>query len=80
MGTFLADSNGKLQILTEQLGVFVLCWDDGPDRNDPAVVSRCLEIGLPVLPGCMTPTDVALAVSLGLEAVKIFPAEAAGGV
>ncbi|MCR5263568.1 MAG: bifunctional 4-hydroxy-2-oxoglutarate aldolase/2-dehydro-3-deoxy-phosphogluconate aldolase [Clostridiales bacterium] len=47
---------------------------------DPAVVSRCLEIGLPVLPGCMTPTDVALAVSLGLEAVKIFPVEAAGGV
>ena len=39
VGTFLADSNGKLQILTEQLGVFVLCWDDGPDRNDPAVVS-----------------------------------------
>ena len=47
---------------------------------DPAVVKWCVENDLPILPGCATPTDVAAAVSLGLEAVKLFPAGVMGGL
>lgn len=34
----------------------------------------------PILPGVCTPTEIGLARSLGLSTVKLFPAEAAGGV
>lgn len=46
---------------------------------DPALVERCLELGVPVLPGIGTATELARALSLGLEAVKLFPAEPLGG-
>ena len=35
---------------------------------------------MPVLPGCANPTDIETALSLGLETVKFFPAEALGGL
>lgn len=44
-----------------------------------AVVRRCQEIGVPVLPGCATPTEMERALALGLEAVKLFPAQTLGG-
>ncbi len=44
------------------------------------VVEYCLSIGLPVTPGVATPTDVEAALDMGLEVVKFFPAEAAGGI
>lgn len=44
------------------------------------VVEYCLAEGLPVTPGVATPSDVEAALDLGLEVVKFFPAEAAGGV
>ena len=44
------------------------------------VVEHCLKAGLPVTPGVATPSDVEAALDLGLEVVKFFPAEAAGGV
>lgn len=47
---------------------------------NPAVVGRCLELGVPVFPGVCTPTDIEFALSFGLETLKFFPAEAAGGV
>jgi 2-dehydro-3-deoxyphosphogluconate aldolase / (4S)-4-hydroxy-2-oxoglutarate aldolase len=47
---------------------------------NPAVVDYCLEMDLPITPGCSSPTDVGLAAEKGLEVVKFFPAEAAGGV
>ncbi len=47
---------------------------------NPEVVQCCKEIGLPFAPGCSTPTDVEKALSLGLDTVKFFPAEAAGGI
>jgi 2-dehydro-3-deoxyphosphogluconate aldolase/(4S)-4-hydroxy-2-oxoglutarate aldolase len=46
----------------------------------PAVVRRCLERGVPVFPGVATATEVQMAIEAGLEVVKFFPAEAAGGV
>jgi len=44
------------------------------------VVKAAQDMGLPFAPGVMTPTDVEAALSLGLNTLKYFPAEAAGGV
>ncbi|MBI0385640.1 aldolase, partial [Streptomyces albiflaviniger] len=42
-------------------------------------MSTARELGLPVLAGVMTPTEVIGARALGAEALKIFPAAQAGG-
>lgn len=47
---------------------------------DPEVVDYCLEKNIPVLPGCISPSEVAQAVKRGLKVVKFFPAEPAGGL
>lgn len=47
---------------------------------DPEIVDYCLEKDIPVLPGCISPSEVAQAVKRGLKTVKFFPAEQAGGV
>lgn len=39
-----------------------------------------IEAGLPLLPGVMTPSDIILAMELGYEIVKFFPAVPAGGI
>jgi 2-dehydro-3-deoxyphosphogluconate aldolase/(4S)-4-hydroxy-2-oxoglutarate aldolase len=39
-----------------------------------------MRIGIPMLPGVCTPTEVDAAASLGLSAVKLFPIEPIGGV
>ncbi|SDB84224.1 bifunctional 4-hydroxy-2-oxoglutarate aldolase/2-dehydro-3-deoxy-phosphogluconate aldolase [Paraburkholderia lycopersici] len=39
-----------------------------------------LDAGLPLLPGVMTPTDIIVAMELGYEIVKFFPAVPAGGM
>ena len=38
------------------------------------------DAGLPLLPGVMTPTDILVALELGYEIVKFFPAQQDGGV
>lgn len=48
--------------------------------TNPQVVEWCLKNHIPVFPGCATPTEVETALSLGLSTVKLFPAEAIGGV
>lgn len=47
---------------------------------NPKVVKYCVDKGIPVTPGCANPSDVEVAIELGLEVVKFFPAEAAGGL
>lgn len=47
---------------------------------DPEIVDYCLEKNIPVLPGCVTPSEVAQAVKRGLKIVKFFPAEQFGGL
>ena len=47
---------------------------------DEEIVDYCLEKGVVVLPGCVTPSEVAKAVKRGLEVIKFFPAEQAGGL
>ena len=47
---------------------------------DPEIVDYCLKKGITVLPGCITPSEVAQAVKRGLEVIKFFPAEQSGGL
>lgn len=44
------------------------------------VVKYCVDRNIPVTPGCANPSDIEQALSLGLDVVKIFPAEAIGGL
>ncbi len=47
---------------------------------DAEVVDYCLEKGIPVYPGVVTPSEVMQAVKRGLKVVKFFPAQQYGGV
>ena len=47
---------------------------------NPAVVAYCISNGIPVIPGVCTPSEIEAGLSMGLEYLKFFPAEAAGGV
>lgn len=47
---------------------------------NPNIVKYCLDKGVPIVPGVMTPSEIEIALSLGLEVVKFFPAEPAGGL
>jgi 2-dehydro-3-deoxyphosphogluconate aldolase/(4S)-4-hydroxy-2-oxoglutarate aldolase len=44
-----------------------------------AVVERCHERGVVVIPGAVTATEIQAALELGVTAVKFFPAETSGG-
>jgi 2-dehydro-3-deoxyphosphogluconate aldolase / (4S)-4-hydroxy-2-oxoglutarate aldolase len=46
---------------------------------NPAVVTYCQQIGVPIYPGVCTPTEIEQARELGLRVVKFFPAEVVGG-
>ncbi len=47
---------------------------------NPKVVEYCVKKGYPVTPGIMTPTELEVALGFGLDVVKFFPAENAGGL
>ena len=47
---------------------------------DAAVVDYCLANNVPITPGVMTPTEINMALNKGLNVLKFFPAEAAGGI
>ena len=47
---------------------------------NPEVVRYCISRNIPVCPGTANPSDLEVALSLGLKAVKVFPAEAIGGI
>ncbi|MDR2505707.1 MAG: bifunctional 4-hydroxy-2-oxoglutarate aldolase/2-dehydro-3-deoxy-phosphogluconate aldolase [Oscillospiraceae bacterium] len=47
---------------------------------NPKIVKHCQAIGVPVLPGCSSPSDIEAALELGLKTVKFFPAESLGGL
>ena len=44
------------------------------------VVAWCVENGIPVAPGCVTPTEIMAALKHGLKMVKFFPANVYGGL
>lgn len=45
----------------------------------PGVVHRARELGVPVIPGVATPTELISALDLGADVVKLFPAAQLGG-
>ena len=47
---------------------------------DAELVEYSLKQGLPIYPGCTTPTDYHAALKFGLEVLKFFPAEQSGGL
>jgi 2-dehydro-3-deoxyphosphogluconate aldolase/(4S)-4-hydroxy-2-oxoglutarate aldolase len=47
---------------------------------NPKVVSYCVGKGIPITPGCANPSDIEQAIEAGLDVVKFFPAEQAGGL
>jgi 2-dehydro-3-deoxyphosphogluconate aldolase / (4S)-4-hydroxy-2-oxoglutarate aldolase len=46
---------------------------------DPALIERCVQHDVPVVPGTMTPSEIVRAMELGAAAVKLFPVSAIGG-
>ncbi len=48
--------------------------------TNPLVVEHCLTKRALIFPGVCTPTEVEMALSKGVEVLKFFPAEQAGGV
>jgi len=44
------------------------------------IVTWCVENGVIVMPGCVTPAQIQLALSKGLKMLKFFPADVYGGV
>jgi len=49
----------------------------GFDRD---VVEACVQLGVPAIPGVATATEIQMALRAGIGVVKLFPAEAIGGV
>ncbi len=47
---------------------------------NPEIVQHCIDSFIPVIPGAITPSEVEQAINLGLNIVKFFPAEPAGGL
>lgn len=47
---------------------------------NPRIVKYCVEKGILIIPGCANPSDIEQALENGLEVVKFFPAEPAGGL
>ena len=47
---------------------------------DEEVVSWCCEHGVPVTPGCVTPTEIMIALKHDLKVLKFFPANVYGGL
>lgn len=47
---------------------------------NPKVTKYCVDRNIPITPGCANPSDVEQALEFGLDVVKFFPAEQAGGL
>lgn len=49
-------------------------------HTDAALIQSARAQGIPMIPGALTPTEIAQAWQLGASSVKVFPAQALGGV
>ena len=47
---------------------------------NPETVKYCRKLGVPVVPGVQTPSEIEQGLALGLSVLKFFPAEPAGGL
>ena len=48
--------------------------------SNPKVIQYCIEHGICVIPGVVTPSEIEKNLELGIKTMKFFPAEAAGGL
>ena len=71
-GTVLGVENLPRQAAGVAFGV-------APGLN-PEVVKEAGRLGLPFIPGVITPTEIEQALALGVKIMKFFPAEAFGGL
>ena len=46
---------------------------------NPEIVAEASRLGMPFIPGVVTPSEIERALSLGAKLLKFFPAEASGG-
>ena len=72
-GTVLTLEQGKAAV--EGGAKFIVA--PGFDRE---LVGWCVKNGVAVTPGCVTPTEISEALSLGLNVLKFFPANVYGGL
>ncbi len=72
-GTIVNVEQAKLAV---QMGAKFIV---SPGSSDE-VVGWCVENGIPVAPGCVTPTEIMGALKHGLKMVKFFPANVYGGL
>ena len=72
-GTIINVEQAKLAV---QMGAKFIV---SPGFSDE-VVGWCVENGIPVAPGCVTPTEIMAALKHGLKMVKFFPANVYGGL
>ncbi len=48
--------------------------------TNPEVVRYCVKNDIPITPGVVTPSEIELALSCGVDILKFFPAEPSGGL
>jgi 2-dehydro-3-deoxyphosphogluconate aldolase/(4S)-4-hydroxy-2-oxoglutarate aldolase len=48
--------------------------------TNPKVLKHCVDKNITIIPGCSNPSDIEICLEHGIDTVKFFPAEAAGGV
>lgn len=47
---------------------------------NPKIVRHCIDHGMPIVPGCITPSEVEIGMDMGLNVFKYFPAETMGSL
>lgn len=72
-GTVLSEE--QIDRAVEAGAKFIVC-----PGLDVELVKYAQKKGVPIFPGCTTPTDYHAAYRLGLELIKFFPAEQSGGI
>lgn len=72
-GTILTKEQAKLAY--EYGAKFIV----SPGFN-PEVVEYCINNNIPIIPGCITPTEIEMALKYNISVIKFFPAELAGGI
>ncbi len=48
--------------------------------SNPTTIAYCQQKGIPIFPGVCTPTEIEMNLERGIDVMKFFPAEPAGGV
>ena len=69
-----------LTVAQAEIAVAAGAWFLVSPGFDDAVVGFAQDAGVPILPGVCTPSEICRAAAAGLDLVKFFPAEAAGGI